>query len=345
MLPHVPWNYLPTGREYPFPLEPPWADSLNVTHGLIGLQRHSEHWTSDPVAVALAYHRYLLQLGFVDRLVGRLIDHLKEAGLYDGSLILLTADHGVSCRPDHDRRNIDEVNAPDILSIPLLVKLPHQREGRTSDRNVQTADLLPTIADVLKIELPWEPYGVSVFDASRPEPAVKEISREEPWEDRLTLDGRFEAKYGALATMLAAGGAVQGEPGDCPGAGDCPDFRGAKMGLSPSARRRAWSAKMGLSPSARRRAWSAKMGLSPLRGLAPSGVARPAAGGFRAGGAFAFRDRAGPARAVRRHEDRRAGAAVLYLRSRETGPRCGVAVGVGRRRQRDDPGGHPDFSD
>ena len=210
MLPHVPWNYLPTGQEYAFPLEPPWADSLNVTHGLIGLRRSSEHWTRDPVAVTLAYQRYLLQLGFVDRLAGRLIDHLKKSGLYDQSMIILTADHGVSCRPDHDRRNVDEVNAPDILSIPLLVKLPHQRDARTSDRNVQTADLLPTIAEVLKINLPWQPYGKSVLDRSRPEPAVKEISREEPWEDRLTFDGRFEAKYEALAAMLAMGGAGQG---------------------------------------------------------------------------------------------------------------------------------------
>lgn len=217
MLPHVPWNYQPSGKEYGNPLEALAADSVNITHGLIGLHRHTEHWTRDEEAVDQAYHRYLLQVGFVDRLVGRLVDHLKRAGLYDQSLIVLTADHGVSCRPDRDRRTPDDVNAPDILSIPLLVKLPHQREGRTSDRNVQSADLLPTIAEVLKIELPWATYGASVLDSSRPEPAEKEISLEDPWEERLKFDGPFEAKYDALAAMLAMARGSAGQGGQARG--------------------------------------------------------------------------------------------------------------------------------
>ena len=40
------------------------------------------------------YQRYLLQLGFVDQLIGRLMDRLREEHLYDRSLIVVTADHG-----------------------------------------------------------------------------------------------------------------------------------------------------------------------------------------------------------------------------------------------------------
>ena len=38
--------------------------------------------------------RYLLQLGFVDRLLGRLVARLKSQGMYDDTLIVVTADHG-----------------------------------------------------------------------------------------------------------------------------------------------------------------------------------------------------------------------------------------------------------
>ena len=135
--------------------------------------------------------------------MGRLVARLKQAGLYDSCLIVVMADHGVSIRPDDDRRNLTETNYPDILSIPLLVKRPGQRRGETSDRNVQSVDVLPTVADVLGIELPWKPDGISAFDASRPEPARKEISREEEWKDRATFDAKSWGQAEARRRLLA----------------------------------------------------------------------------------------------------------------------------------------------
>ena len=35
---------------------------------------------------------------FLDRLIGRLVQHLKQVGMYDDTLIVITADHGVSFR-------------------------------------------------------------------------------------------------------------------------------------------------------------------------------------------------------------------------------------------------------
>ena len=55
------------------------------------------------------------------------------------------------------------------MHVPLLVKLPHQGQGVVSDRNVQTIDILPTIAEVLDVVLPWRVDGKSLFDTSTPD--------------------------------------------------------------------------------------------------------------------------------------------------------------------------------
>ncbi len=111
--------------------------------------------------MALAQQRHLLQVALVDRLVGQLMTRLKERELYDQSLIILTADHGVSFRPGDLRREVSRTNLPEIMSVPLMVKEPGQRLGGVDDGNVQSVDILPTIADVLGVSVPWVMDGHS----------------------------------------------------------------------------------------------------------------------------------------------------------------------------------------
>jgi hypothetical protein len=51
----------------------------------------------------------------------------------------------------------------DIADTPLFIKRPFEHSGRISDRHVRTEDILPTIADVLGIRIPWPVDGRSVF--------------------------------------------------------------------------------------------------------------------------------------------------------------------------------------
>ncbi len=59
---------------------------------------HRRHLDQEPWPSTLSQQRYLLQAGFVDRLLGRLVRRLRERGLYERSMIVVTADHGVSFR-------------------------------------------------------------------------------------------------------------------------------------------------------------------------------------------------------------------------------------------------------
>lgn len=195
-LPHFPWYYLPSGRRYREDNGAGRNDA--VIFGASGQYR--EDWGSDELLVTQYYLRYLLQVGYADHLLGRLVAHLKEIGLYDRCLLVVAADHGVSFRPNHSRRSPVAANLADILSVPLFVKLPNQKTGGPSDRNVQTIDVFPTIADVLGIELPLPVDGVSLVDESQAEPAVKRFNNEG---ELLTIDPTFESKYGTLQDMLA----------------------------------------------------------------------------------------------------------------------------------------------
>ena len=153
LLPHVPYEYLRSGQTY----------SADGGHPGIA----EEMWSGDTWAATQSYQRYLLQVEFVDTLLGQLIAHLKSARLYEKSLIVITADHGASFRPHDNRRAVTKTNFADIMAIPLFVKAPFQQQGEILDRNMETIDILPTIADILGIKLPWPVDGGSAFS---PEP-------------------------------------------------------------------------------------------------------------------------------------------------------------------------------
>ena len=63
----------------------------------------------------------------------------------------------------------------DILTVPLFIKTPLQHKSVISDRNVETIDILPTIADILDITFPWKIDGRSALDRALPERKEKMI--------------------------------------------------------------------------------------------------------------------------------------------------------------------------
>ena len=207
VLPHQPWIYLPSGKEYlPMPLPRQLDRNTWVADGAIGWLRATECWTADPWAVAQARQRYLLQIAMVDRLVGRLIRRLKETGLYDRSLIVVTADHGVCFLPGQSLRSVGKATCPEIMPVPLVMKLPGGPRGVVSDRNVESIDILPTIAQALQVELPWKTEGGSALDPSLPERPRKEILVTGGTQPPLRWEAAFPEKDAALQRMLAGMG-------------------------------------------------------------------------------------------------------------------------------------------
>lgn len=144
MLPHVPWEYLPSGRLY----DTPWG-------GVHGLER--EFWSENPWPVLHHRKRYLLQVEFLDRLIGELRARLESTGLFDRSLIVITADHGIAFRPGRSRRLLEltdlEGGQPlDLANVPLLVKAPLQQRPGVDQAPVSLAALTPLILELAGAE-------------------------------------------------------------------------------------------------------------------------------------------------------------------------------------------------
>ncbi len=159
MLPHSPWRFLPSGRQY--------GDAL----GIDGLA--DDKWGGNDFLVQQGWQRHLLQTGLVDRLLGELMNRLKKQGLYEKSLIVVTADHGVSFKPNDRRRGITPTNIGDIANVPLIIKRPEEHLGMVVDRTVRTIDILPSIAAALGEPLPFEVDGESVYDHANDQQTVE----------------------------------------------------------------------------------------------------------------------------------------------------------------------------
>ena len=162
LLPHDPYVYLPSGARY---------TSESTMPGLSA----SYWWGPDPWLVTQAYQRQLLQVAFTDRLLGRLLARLREQGLLDQSLLVVTGDHGAGFRPEGPLRNVDPRQFAAIMSVPMFIKRPYQREGVLDDGNAETVDILPTVAEALGARVPWRMDGTPL---SGPRRAEKEFSYE-----------------------------------------------------------------------------------------------------------------------------------------------------------------------
>jgi hypothetical protein len=162
VLPHLPWMFTDDGETYEASLFPTgFAEGTWTDTGYeVGRQRH------------------LLQAQAADRLLGQLLDRLEAAGTLDETLVVVTADHGVAFLPGEPPRGLTRTNLSQLAWTPLLIKAPGQTEAVVDDRNVETIDIVPTIADLLGFGLRREVDGV---------PAT---ARERERGDELRLVGR-----------------------------------------------------------------------------------------------------------------------------------------------------------
>lgn len=86
---------------------------------------------------------------YSDRQFGRVVDALKETGLYDNTIVLLLSDHGEEFW-EHGGFYHGKTLYEDQLRIPFILKLPEQRlAGSVREGVVNLSDVAPTLLDLL----------------------------------------------------------------------------------------------------------------------------------------------------------------------------------------------------
>jgi arylsulfatase A-like enzyme len=93
--------------------------------------------------------------------ISRVFAMLREAGLYDRSLIIVTADHGEELF-DHGGFSHGYSLHSELVHVPLYVKLPGQHQSSSVRARASLTDLVPTVLDVLGLPRPDPTDGVSL---------------------------------------------------------------------------------------------------------------------------------------------------------------------------------------
>jgi sulfatase-like protein len=192
LMPHGPWLYTQNGK-------------LRAVANPRSPGRTKELWRSNDLATQ-AWQRHLMQVGYTDTLLGRVIDRLQKVGLWNKALVVVDPDHGISFHGGDLRRDPTKTNLSDLAFIPLFMKLPGETKGRVVKTHVTTEDILPTIANVLGIDVPWKTTGVSMLGGKPNHPDVHVGAVRAPYEAVLAQRERRLRQQIALFGTGAWGG-------------------------------------------------------------------------------------------------------------------------------------------
>ena len=83
-------------------------------------------------------------VAYSDSELGRLFETLRETGLYDKAMIIVTADHGEQFF-DHGLWRHSNSAYEALLHVPLVIKYPGQQTGTVVDERVGGVDIMPTV--------------------------------------------------------------------------------------------------------------------------------------------------------------------------------------------------------
>lgn len=114
-------------------------------------------------AIDEARRLYDGEIAYVDTELGRFFGELRKRGLYETSLVVVTADHGEAFFEhgywEHARPWRDEGPGlyQEIVHVPLLVKRPNAADGAIVEDVVSQMDIFPTLLEAAgaRRESPW----------------------------------------------------------------------------------------------------------------------------------------------------------------------------------------------
>jgi arylsulfatase A-like enzyme len=103
------------------------------------------------------------EIAFDDDCVGKVINKLKEKGIYDNTVIIVTSDHGEILYEKANYFGHHKYLYNGSVNIPLIMKFPGISPKRVVS-GITGADIMPTLLAYLGIELGVEIDGISYLD-------------------------------------------------------------------------------------------------------------------------------------------------------------------------------------
>lgn len=104
------------------------------------------------------FGNYLQTVRYTDEAFGDLVQYLKDAGLYENTMIVIYGDHqGMNMETPAVKSKMSqflgrEYNYDEMLNVPLIIHIPGLGEAKTIDTVGGQVDIMPTIANLMNVE-------------------------------------------------------------------------------------------------------------------------------------------------------------------------------------------------
>jgi len=127
---------------------------------------HAEYIPPEPFASDFPGNPYLGEIAYTDYCIGKVIEKLKDMGIYDSALVIITGDHGESFG-QHGEYTHGYFVYNTTIKVPLIVKLPESNNTKRIKDIVGLLDVTPTILSQLDINIPAYIRGKDLSDYFR----------------------------------------------------------------------------------------------------------------------------------------------------------------------------------
>lgn len=101
---------------------------------------------------------YLNALSYMDWSIGQFVERLKKQGQYDNTIFIIVADHTLGWGENGDLYT--------RFHIPLFIHAPKLLSARRSAKVGSQVDILPTVVDLLQVQVPYAAMGNSLLDTT-----------------------------------------------------------------------------------------------------------------------------------------------------------------------------------
>ncbi|PZX56679.1 sulfatase family protein [Algoriphagus chordae] len=177
--------------------------NYTITHESQVWARENEDLLVDPAEVTVppvypddsisrrTIARFITNVMRFDALVGKLLQQLKDDGLYENTIIFYYSDHGDGM-PYYKRELYDRG-----LRVPLFVKAPFIKPGTVDDQLVSFVDFGPTVLSLAGVKIPNNMQGQAFMGNQKSAPreyiyAARDRVDSELDRVRAVSDGRFK---------------------------------------------------------------------------------------------------------------------------------------------------------
>lgn len=119
---------------------------------------HHPYAPPKPYASALGGDAYAGEIAYVDHAIGGVIDQLKQLGLYDSTLVVVTSDHGEG-RGEHGELQHGYFIYNSTTRVPLVVKPAGAGRAHRVTDTVALIDIMPTVLSSVGVGIPTDVQG------------------------------------------------------------------------------------------------------------------------------------------------------------------------------------------